>query len=134
MNEFLKVLLNIRSLRAACREMTMEQLVEGLEKLQSIVDERQQEAAASQAAQAEHQRKLQEFSEMLKEAGIDPTELVGSPVVSESKKKGAKRAPRPAKYRYMDNGVEKTWTGQGRTPAVIAKALEEGKALEDFAI
>ncbi|ENY71449.1 H-NS family histone-like protein [Aeromonas diversa] len=134
MNEFLKVLLNIRSLRAACREMTLEQLNEGLEKLQSIVDERQQEAAASHAAQAEHLRKLQEFSEMLKEAGIDPSELVGSPAATESKKKGAKRAQRPAKYRYMDNGTEKTWTGQGRTPAVIAKALEEGKTLEDFAI
>jgi hypothetical protein len=30
MNEFLKVLLNIRSLRAVCRDLTLEQLEEGL--------------------------------------------------------------------------------------------------------
>ena len=42
MSEFLKVFLNIRSLRAACRELTIEQLEEGLEKLTSIVEERRQ--------------------------------------------------------------------------------------------
>ncbi|HBW4331954.1 TPA: H-NS histone family protein, partial [Klebsiella pneumoniae] len=31
-------------------------------------------------------------------------------------------------------GNEKTWTGLGRTPKVIAAALESGKVLEDFAI
>lgn len=48
----------------------------------------------------------------------------------------AKRAARPAKYSYVDeNGETKTWTGQGRTPAVIKKAMEEqGKQLEDFLI
>ncbi|WP_234919388.1 H-NS family nucleoid-associated regulatory protein, partial [Aeromonas veronii] len=46
----------------------------------------------------------------------------------------AKRAPRPAKYRYQDNGVEKTWTGQGRMPSAIASAVAAGKSLEDFAI
>jgi DNA-binding protein H-NS len=46
----------------------------------------------------------------------------------------AKRAARPAKYKYIDeNGENKTWTGQGRTPAVIKKAIEEqGKSLDDF--
>ena len=42
---------------------------------------------------------------------------------------------RPAKYKYVDeNGQEKTWTGQGRTPLTIQKALNEGKSLNDFAI
>ncbi|EGR2789310.1 transcriptional regulator, partial [Vibrio parahaemolyticus] len=27
-----------------------------------------------------------------------------------------------------------TWTGQGRTPLVIQKALDEGKKLLDFAL
>lgn len=48
----------------------------------------------------------------------------------------AKRAQRPAKYSYVDeNGETKTWTGQGRTPAVIKKAMDEqGKSLDDFLI
>ncbi|HEH9414525.1 H-NS family histone-like protein [Aeromonas salmonicida] len=135
MNEFLKVLLNIRSLRAACRELTLEQLEEGLEKLSAIVAERQQDEAADRQAREEHQRKINEYTEMLKAAGIDPAELVGT-VANEPTKaaKKGKRAPRPAKYRYLDNGVEKTWTGQGRMPSAIAKAVAEGKSIEEFAI
>ncbi|MFM5202563.1 H-NS family nucleoid-associated regulatory protein [Aeromonas caviae] len=132
MNEFLKVLLNIRSLRAACRDLTLEQLEEGLEKLSAIVDERRQDESAERQAREEHQKKIAEYAEMLKAAGIDPAELVNT-VVSENTKV-SKRAPRPAKYRYLDNGVEKTWTGQGRMPSVIAKAVAEGKSVEAFAI
>ena len=132
MNEFLKVLLNIRSLRAACRDLTLEQLEEGLEKLSAIVDERRQDESAERQAREEHQKKIAEYAEMLKAAGIDPAELVNT-VVPENTKV-SKRAPRPAKYRYLDNGVEKTWTGQGRMPSVIAKAIAEGKSVEAFAI
>ena len=132
MNEFLKVLLNIRSLRAVCRDLTLEQLEEGLEKLSAIVDERRQDESAERQAREEHQKKIAEYAEMLKAAGIDPAELVNT-VVPENTKV-SKRAPRPAKYRYLDNGVEKTWTGQGRTPKPIAQALAEGKSLDDFLI
>ncbi|MFQ2443668.1 H-NS family nucleoid-associated regulatory protein [Aeromonas caviae] len=132
MNEFLKVLLNIRSMRAACRNLTLEQLEEGLEKLSAIVDERRQDESAERQAREEHQKKIAEYAEMLKAAGIDPAELVNT-VVPENTKV-SKRAPRPAKYRYLDNGVEKTWTGQGRMPSVIAKAVAEGKSVEAFAI
>lgn len=134
MNEFLKVLLNIRSLRATCRELTLEQLEEGLEKLTAIVTERQQDESAERQAREEHQRKIAEYAEMLKAAGIDPAELVGSVAADTPKASKGKRAPRPAKYRYLDNGVEKTWTGQGRMPSAIAKAVAEGKSLEEFAI
>ena len=43
MNEFLKILLNIRSLRAACRDLSLEQPEEGLQKLSEVVAERQQD-------------------------------------------------------------------------------------------
>ena len=135
MNEFLKILLNIRSLRAACRDLSLEQLEEGLQKLSEVVAERQQDESAERQAREEHQRKINEYTEMLKAAGIDPAELVGT-VANEPAKaaKKGKRAPRPAKYRYLDNGVEKTWTGQGRMPSAIAKAVAEGKSIEEFAI
>ncbi|HHQ4693166.1 TPA: H-NS family nucleoid-associated regulatory protein [Aeromonas veronii] len=134
MNEFLKVLLNIRSLRATCRELSLEQLEEALDKLSTIVAERQQDEAAARQAREEHQRKINEYSEMLKAAGIDPAELVNAVATTSGKTEKTKRAPRPAKYRYQDNGVEKTWTGQGRMPSAIASAVAAGKSLEDFAI
>lgn len=130
MNEFLKVLLNVRSLRAALRELSLEQLKEAHEKFEMIYLERLEVAEKEQAAQAEHQQKLAEFQAMLAQAGIDPTELVGSAATAAK----AKRAPRPPKYRYVENGVEKTWTGQGRTPKFLAEQLEQGRQLDDFLI
>ncbi|NEX77149.1 H-NS family nucleoid-associated regulatory protein [Aeromonas rivipollensis] len=135
MSEFLKVLLNIRSLRAALRELSLDQLKEAHEKIELIYLERLELAEKEQAAQAEHQQKLAEFQAMLAQAGIDPTELVGSaPAAATAAKAKAKRAPRPPKYRYVENGVEKTWTGQGRTPKFLAGQLEQGRQLDDFLI
>lgn len=135
MNDFLKTLLNIRSLRAALRELSFEQLVEVKEKLDEVFAEREQQENKIKAESAERLQKLAEFTEMLKQAGIDPSELVGTaaPAKSEGSTK-AKRAPRPAKYRYTEDGQEKTWTGQGRMPKAIAEAVASGRALEEFLI
>ncbi|MGN5220450.1 H-NS family nucleoid-associated regulatory protein [Aeromonas veronii] len=133
MSEFLKVLLNIRSLRAALRELSLDQLKEAHEKIEMIYLERLEVAEKEQAANAERQQKLAEFQAMLAQAGIDPTELVGSTPAAATAAK-AKRAPRPPKYRYVENGVEKTWTGQGRTPKFLAEQLEQGRQLDDFLI
>ncbi|MGL5089355.1 MAG: H-NS family nucleoid-associated regulatory protein [Aeromonas sobria] len=133
MNEFLKVLLNVRSLRAALRELSLEQLQEAHEKIESIYLERLEQVEKEQAANAEHQQKLAEFQAMLAQAGIDPTELVGSAPAAATAAK-AKRAPRPPKYRYVDNGQEHTWTGQGRMPKYLAQQLEQGRQLDDFLI
>ncbi|WP_139405832.1 H-NS family histone-like protein [Aeromonas veronii] len=135
MNDFLKTLLNIRSLRAALRELSFEQLVEVKEKFDEVFAEREQQETKLREESAERLQKLAEFTEMLKEAGIDPSELVGTaaPAKSEGSAK-AKRAPRPAKYKYTENGQEKTWTGQGRMPKAIAEAVAAGKTLEDFLI
>ncbi|MEI7188064.1 H-NS family nucleoid-associated regulatory protein [Dickeya dianthicola] len=133
MSEALKVLNNIRTLRAQARELDLETLEEMLEKLTAIVEDRRQEEVSAQQQNAERQAKLEAFRAQLVADGIDPAELLGS--ISTSKSAKAKRAPRPAKYRYTDeNGNEQTWTGQGRTPKAIKEALENGKSLEDFEI
>ncbi|MFB2832574.1 H-NS family nucleoid-associated regulatory protein, partial [Aeromonas jandaei] len=129
MSEFLKVLLNVRSLRAALRELSLEQVKEAHEKIEAIYLERLEVAEKEQAANAERQQKLAEFQAMLAQAGIDPTELVGSTPAAAAATK-AKRAPRPPKYRYVENGVEKTWTGQGRMPKYLAEQLEQGRQLD----
>ena len=65
----------------------------------------------------------------------DPRELIGSvaaPAAAGATK--SKRAPRPAKYKYQEDGQEKTWTGQGRMPKAIAEQVALGKDLNDFLI
>ncbi|HHQ4914937.1 H-NS family nucleoid-associated regulatory protein [Aeromonas veronii] len=135
MNDFLKTLLNIRSLRAALRELSFEQLVEVKEKLDEVFAEREQQETKLREESAERLQKLAEFAELLKGAGIDPSELVGT--ATTAKAEGtvkSKRAPRPAKYKYIEDGQEKTWTGQGRMPKTISEAVANGRALEEFLI
>ncbi|MDM5125797.1 H-NS family histone-like protein [Aeromonas salmonicida] len=136
MNEFLKVLLNIRSLRAAIRELPFEQLQEAKEKFELVYNERAESVEQERAEQEERQRKLSEFTEMLQQAGIDPRELINSAAAPAAIAGAAKskRAPRPAKYKYQEDGQEKTWTGQGRMPKAIAEQVALGKDLNDFLI
>ncbi|WP_276725943.1 histone-like nucleoid-structuring protein H-NS [Pantoea septica] len=133
MSEALKILNNIRTLRAQARECSLETLEEMLEKLEVVVNERREEETHAKAESEERTRKLEQYREMLLADGIDPNELLST--IAETKAPGkTKRAARPAKYQYVDeNGETRTWSGQGRTPAVIKKAIEEeGKQLDSF--
>jgi len=137
MSELTKTLLNIRSLRAFARELTVEQLEEALDKLNTVVAERKEAEEAERAAAAEQEAKLAAIAEQISKDGIDVDALI-SALAGESKTKSkakSKRAPRPPKYKYVDaSGKEKTWTGQGRTPSAIQTQLDAGKSLDDFLI
>lgn len=134
MSEALMVLNNIRTLRAQAKEYSVETLEDMLEKLDVVVKERREEESHFQAENEERARKLNQYREMLLADGIDPNELINTPTVTTRAAAKGKRSVRPAKYGYSDeNGQSRTWTGQGRTPVVIKKALEEqGKQLDDF--
>ncbi|ORM71094.1 H-NS family nucleoid-associated regulatory protein [Pantoea rwandensis] len=132
MSDSLKALNNIRTLRAQAREIQLSELEEMLEKFSVVVSERREESTANEAAVREKEEKLAKYRDLLLQDGIDPNELLGA--LSSGGKPRAKRAPRPAKYKYIEDGQEKHWTGQGRTPAVIKTAIDSGKSLEDFLI
>lgn len=132
MSDSLKALNNIRTLRAQAREIALSDLEEMLEKFSVVVSERREESSASEAAAREKEEKLAKYRELLLQDGIDPNELLGS--MTPERRVRAKRALRPAKYKYVEDGQEKHWTGQGRTPAVIKAAIDGGKSLDDFLI
>ncbi|WP_459782326.1 H-NS family histone-like protein, partial [Photobacterium sp. R1] len=94
MSEELKVLLNIRSLRAAAREYPLEQLKDALSKLTTVVTEREEHEAEDIAKEKEREEKLNQYREMLLAEGIDPGELLSQ---SGAKKAKSKRAARPPK-------------------------------------
>jgi len=130
MTDVLKVLTNIRSLRVIARDLALEQLESILEKIQLVVAEKKEELLKAQQEENDRQERIAKYKELLKQEGITTDELaeiLGSNVVRK------KRESRPAKYQYVDeNGVTKTWTGQGRTPKAIQVQLDKGKSLSSF--
>ncbi|HGA2241983.1 TPA: DNA-binding protein StpA [Enterobacter roggenkampii] len=125
---------NIRTLRAMARELSLDVLEEMLEKVRVVAEEKRSELAELEQQRAEQQEKINALLERMKADGISPTDLLGSEL-AQTGKSTKKRKPLEAKYRFIDqNGEEKTWTGQGRTPKPIASALAEGKSLDDFLI
>ena len=79
-----------------------------------------------------------EAAKLLEKEGISRQELaeiLGLDVSEKVSSVSKKRSARPAKYQYVDeNGVTKTWTGQGRTPKAIQAQLDQGKPLSSFEI
>jgi DNA-binding protein H-NS len=136
MNELIKILLNLRSLRAYSRELTLEQLNEAHSKLLLVVEERREEEAKLREQEQAKEAKLAAIARQIKDQGIDINEVISAlSSASSSTKQKSKRTPRPAKYKYTDaSGKEQFWTGQGRTPSIIQKSLDNGKSLDDFLI
>lgn len=135
MSELLKTLSNIRSLRVLAREVSLEQLESCLEKLTFVVEEKRESVKAQELENQKRLDNLKKYKELLEEDGISAEELAQllSGFVPAVKKRDG-RAARPAKYKFLDNGIEKTWTGQGRTPKALQQQLDSGKSLQDFEI
>ncbi len=113
MSESLKALNNIRTLRAQAREVTLESLEEMLEKLTVVVEERRDEENQARAELEERNRKLEKVREMILEQGVDLNDLLQTMDSGKGTSTRAKRAARPAKYKYVDeNGETKTWTSK----------------------
>ena len=132
MTKVLKVLTNIRSLRVLAKNESLELLESILEKLQLVISEKREELLKIQQEEKERQERIAKYKDLLKQEGItvdELAEILGAEVPRK------KREARPAKYQYVDeNGVTKTWTGQGRTPKAIQTKLDKGQSLSDFEI
>lgn len=131
MSNFIKTFLNARSLKAATKEISIEQLEDVAVKLARIIEQRKESEQNELVAAEENRKKMAYYLEQMEKDGIDPAEFMAS-LNAEPKPK--KRAPRPAKYQYELNGEIIAWTGQGRKPSVIANAIDNGATLEDFLI
>lgn len=133
----LKLLLNVRSLRAFVRESDYEQLLDAHAKLGSLLEERKAEyEQEKREAEAKEQARL-ELIKLIAEQGFDP-ETITIPVgLSNQGKKKSKttRTPRKPKYQFKDeNGETVYWSGNGKKPLVLQKLLDAGHTVEEFLI
>lgn len=128
----IKVFSNLRSIRALAREMDYEVLADIAEKLNTVVAEMEQEQAAERQKAEAIAQKRKEAIEYLANMGLTLEDLTGTATTTQTRKT---KEPRPYKYEFKDeNGETKKWTGQGRTPTALKKALDSGKSLDDFLI
>ena len=138
MSEFISILTHARRLKAAVEVLTMEQLQEVHAKLGRIIEDKVAEVEAHKAANADRLAKIEELKSQLAAAGISPAELLGgAEAATKGAKggKGGKREPRPAKYQYTkEDGELAKWTGQGRMPTAMAKAIANGATKDSFLI
>lgn len=134
-DDFIKKLLNSRSVRAFTRDMEFDLVKRIAENFARIVDEREEDEIRRLEEEAEKADKIKNYIEALKNDGIDVSDLVSVAGTGNSTTSTVRRnTPRPAKYKFVANGVEKTWTGQGRTPIALQEQLDAGKELSDFLI
>lgn len=128
MSDLIKLLKNARSLKAALKSFSLEEAENTLVKFQQLVEEKRESESAAIAEEKARKALIEKYRAELKENGISLEDLGLTKEVKE------KKSLTP-KYKYIDeNGTEKFWAGQGRTPKAIKAALDAGKSLDSFKI
>ncbi len=130
MDDFIKILTHARRLKSAVKTVSIEQLEEVRNKLDTIIEGRIAEQEEYERANAEHIEKVKKFRELLAADGIDPSELQDGGSRAVKKKKNS----RPPKYAIEVAGKKTTWTGQGRMPNVFRARVDAGESIDKYLI
>ena len=128
----LKDLKNIRQLRAALRTCSVAEIADIAGKINVIQKEREKEEEKLQEAMKARERSVNNALSFLEKEDIDVYDLIAA-LNQKSVKKRGKMMP---KYAYTDlDGINRTWTGQGKTPLALLKIMQKtGASLDDFLI
>lgn len=136
MSDFIRIINHERRLNAALKDLSVDELKEVQQKLNNVISKREAEAEELERERQQKREKIAELKRTMQEAGIDISDIleeeIGGQPLAKAKRK---RAPKPPKYEFTDeNGDRKTWTGQGRMPKALQKAVDSGRPLADFLI
>jgi DNA-binding protein H-NS len=124
------ILLHTRKLQAAVNDFTTEELGIALDKIGKILNKRKLKEHKALSAKKEKLSKIEEIKRQMKQSGISMQDFDSKPATPRRK-----NTPRPAKYLIVNSeGVQVTWTGQGRMPNVFKTQLENGKVMDEFLI
>jgi DNA-binding protein StpA len=127
MNTIQQALSSKRTLKKFLSECDFVFLSKLHEQITASLTERKAEHEAQEQQQREREAKRLELLELIKAEGFSPEEFASV----QTAPKGAKRKP---KYKYIEGGITKYWSGVGRVPVVIQQELDAGKTLESFLI
>ncbi|MFS1428541.1 H-NS family nucleoid-associated regulatory protein [Vibrio splendidus] len=131
----IKNLMTVRSMRAVFKSLAVEQIEKIESNLAVIKKEHLDAEAENMKLQSEKAEKVARIRELMAEDNILASDLEdGSNPVNIKLATKPRKQPEP-KYQYKnEQGEVKTWTGQGRTPKAIQKAIDNGKSFDDFLI
>ncbi len=128
MEDFQKIITNLRRFKSAVKQFSIEDLEEIKDKLVNIIENRKAEEEAMRLENEERIEKVKKYRQMLAKDGIELGEL--QEAMSEKTK-----TKRRAKYElWNDKGERVTWTGQGRMPNALKARVEAGEPLTTFLI
>jgi DNA-binding protein H-NS len=130
MEDFLSILTHGRKLKAAVRDLSVDELSDVAGKLKKLITDKEQQTEADQAINAERNAQIDAIRAQMEALGLSATDID----VALTKPSKKKREPRPAKYKIDANGETINLTGQGRMPTGFKKELDEGFELSDFLI
>jgi len=129
--EVCAVLRNQRRLKAATQSLSIWDLESIHEKLGNIIAQRRNEEDMRLEQERERVQRIEQFKNMLEQEGLSVEDLLNPPNL----KKKQMTSTRPPKYEVTDDdGQVIQWSGMGRYPKAIKKALANGKTLDDLAI
>ncbi|AQS36892.1 DNA-binding protein H-NS [Shewanella psychrophila] len=129
MSEFLSILTHGKRFKAAVKELPFDELMVFATRLESIIKQRETQAAADLEKNAERNAKIEAIRKQVAELGLCMDDINSPP-----RSAGGKIKRRPAKYKIQVNDQVITWTGRGRRPTVFNRKLDEGFELNDFLI
>ena len=124
MSTFIDIVRNKNRLRAACKDLSVEQMQSLADNLASFIAKRAKEQAAAAAAIAEQAAKKEEILAAINAAGLSLTDFVTDDMQPKAKKT---RKPVVAQYRITDAaGHIHEWSGRGRTPKAFQAYFDKG--------
>jgi DNA-binding protein H-NS len=131
MNDFVKILRHARRLNSATKSLSVAELKDIQNKLETIIEKRIVAEEDLLRNEAEKKKKIEDIKKQLAADGINLNELL----TESTEKVTKKRAPRPPKYAITnEEGKKITWTGQGRMPNVFKEKVAEGVSIDTFLI
>jgi DNA-binding protein H-NS len=135
-DEFYKTLGNLHSLRAALKDATVESLRDLVQKINTIIEQKEREQAEVLQREVEKMKKIKTALGQLEKLGLSPEDLLPEDAKKDIFTPRKQRRNTKEKYEYFDEqGTRKTWTGQGRIPSPIKLQIEkENRTLQDFLI
>ena len=132
MSEFINIVRHKNRLRAACKNLSIDQLQTIIEQLTEFIAKRREKEAAAQAELAKQAAKKQEIVNAILAAGLSLDDFMS---FENSDKAKSTRKPVPPQYRITDKqGKIHEWTGRGRTPKAFQAYFDQGGTKDDCRI